>query len=200
MNTATFLTLIRFVIAPLFLFMDASHETLGISPFILPYLLLALWGIAELSDICDGYIARKYHQVTELGKVLDPMADSVYRMSLFLAFTLPPIRLPLLLVFILFYRDALISTLRLLCALKGVALAARPSGKIKAIFQGTSACIMLLLWLVHVHGYLSAESLVWTSTSLMAAVTFYTLLSGCEYLYAHRHFFKRLGHPQNAID
>jgi CDP-diacylglycerol--glycerol-3-phosphate 3-phosphatidyltransferase len=67
-----------------------EYETFDISLVTLPYILLFLLGISELSDACDGYFARKYNQVTDLGKILDPMADSIYRISVFLTFTLPP--------------------------------------------------------------------------------------------------------------
>ena len=53
------------------------------------------------------------------------MANNIYRISVFLTFTQPPINLPLLIVFIFLYRDSVISTLRTICALRGFALAAR---------------------------------------------------------------------------
>ena len=100
------------------------HASFGINELLLPYVLLFLLGVFELSDAFDGYIARKYNQVSDFGKIFDPMADSIARISVLLTFTQPPVNLPLPLIFVFLYRDSVISTLRTICALKGFALAA----------------------------------------------------------------------------
>ncbi len=158
----------------------------------LPYVLLFLLGVSEISDACDGYLARKYNQVTDLGKILDPMADSMYRLSVFLTFTLPPIKLPMVLVFIFLYRDSVISTLRTICALKGFALAARPSGKLKAAIQAFSAFVIIILLIPHSLGYLSSDSLRLTSTIIVSIAAVYTLFSGFDYIYANRNYIRKL--------
>ncbi len=191
MNVANYLTLIRLLIGPLFLFFYLEYEELALSLDALPYLLLALVGGAELTDICDGYFARKYNEVTDLGKILDPMADSVYRLSLFLTFTRPPIELPLIFIFIFLYRDFFISTLRTLCALKGFALAARPSGKLKAIIQAAAACLVILLLIPYSLGHLSKENLQWISQVIVGFASGYTLLSAVDYFYAYRIYLKK---------
>ena len=145
MSIANYFTFIRIFISPIFLFVYLEYEQLNFSLVTLPYILLFLFGISELSDAFDGYIARKYNEVTDLGKILDPMADSIYRISVFLTFTLPPIKLPMILIFIILYRDSVVSTLRTICALKGFALAARPSGKIKAVIQAIAAFTTIVL-------------------------------------------------------
>jgi len=129
MSIANYLTFFRIFISPVFLLVYIVHAKLGISNVVLPYVLLFLLGVSELSDAFDGFLARKFHQVTDLGKLLDPMADSIYRISVFLTFTQPPVNLPLLIVFIFLYRDSVISTLRTICALRGFALAAARRGK-----------------------------------------------------------------------
>ncbi len=139
MSLALALTLVRIALSPLFLVLYLYYPSLHISLAMLPVLLLGIMVIAEISDLLDGHLARKNNQVTELGKLLDPMADSIFRISVFLTFTQGLVQLPLLLVFVFFYRDSIISTLRTLCALRGVALAARTSGKIKAVIQAVSA-------------------------------------------------------------
>ena len=136
MGIANYFTFSRILIAPLFLLVYLEHDFFNINNILLPYVLLTLLTISELSDAFDGYLARKYNQVTDFGKVLDPMADSIARTSMFLTFTLDPVNLPVVLIFVLLYRDSIISTLRTVCALKGYALAARTSGKIKAVIQG----------------------------------------------------------------
>ncbi len=74
MSIANYLTFIRIFISPIFLVVYLEHDALGITSFMLPYILLFLLGVSELSDAFDGYVARKYNQVTDLGKILDPMA------------------------------------------------------------------------------------------------------------------------------
>jgi len=165
---------------------------LGIPLVALPYVLLFLLGVSELSDAFDGYLARKLHQVTDFGKLLDPMADSIYRISVFLTFTRPPVALPLLLVFVFMYRDSVISTLRTVCALRGFALAARSTGKIKAILQAISAFIILLMFIPYTLGTVSLEVLRNVSITAVAISAAYAVFSGIEYLWANRDYIVRL--------
>jgi len=191
-NVANCLTFIRIFISPIFLFVYLQHEWLGISALILPYVLLFLLGVTELSDALDGFIARKYNQVTDLGKILDPMADSISRISVFLTFTQPPVNVPLVCVFIFLYRDSVISTLRTICALRGFALAARVSGKIKAVLQGVCAFAITLLLIPHSRGLLSDTALSVTSTLLVLLCGLYAIYSGVEYVYANRRHIRRI--------
>lgn len=174
------------------MFLYIEHDLVGISSVALPYVLLFLFGVSELSDAFDGYVARRYNQVTDLGKILDPMADSIYRLSVFLTFTRPPIEVPLLLVFIFLYRDSVISTLRTICALRGFALAARSSGKIKAIIQAVAACVILLLMIPYSHNLISLGTLHTTAVALVGISAAYALYSGVEYLFANREYMIRL--------
>lgn len=192
MSIANYLTFIRIFISPIFLFVYLEYETFNINLVTLPYVLLFLFGISELSDACDGYVARRYNEVTDLGKILDPMADSIYRISVFLTFTLPPIQLPMILIFIILYRDSVVSTLRTICALKGFALAARPSGKLKAAIQAFSAFVIILLLIPYSLGHLPKETLHLTSTIIVTVASIYTLFSGIDYIYANRQYVARL--------
>ncbi len=174
------------------MFLYIEHELLGVSNTLLPYLLLFLFGVSELSDAFDGYVARRYNQVTDLGKLLDPMADSIYRISVFLTFTRPPVDLPLLLVFIFLYRDSVISTLRTICAFRGFALAARASGKVKAIIQAASAFIILIMMIPHSLGLITQSTLHYTAFTVTAIAVIYALFSGIEYIFANREYVIRL--------
>jgi CDP-diacylglycerol---glycerol-3-phosphate 3-phosphatidyltransferase len=191
-SLANYLTFIRIFISPIFMFIYLEHDLLGISLVVLPYILLVLLGVSELSDAFDGYVARKFHQVTDLGKILDPMADSIYRISVFLTFTQPPVNLPLLIVFIFLYRDSVISTLRTICALRGFALAARSSGKIKAVIQAGTACVILVLLIPYSMGYLSYFVLRVVSVTVVSVAAAYSLYSGVEYVWANRTYVIRL--------
>ena len=143
-SSALLLTLSRILLGPVFLIVYLYYQDLGIALPWLPYVLLGLAVLSELSDLFDGRLARRHNKVTDLGKLLDPMADSIFRFSVLLAFTQGFIQLPILLVCVFFYRDAIISTLRTVCALRCFALAARMSGKIKAVIQAVVGFFILL--------------------------------------------------------
>jgi CDP-diacylglycerol--glycerol-3-phosphate 3-phosphatidyltransferase len=163
---------------------------MGIPLLILPYILLSIVTVLELTDIFDGHIARKTNQVTTLGKILDPMADSIVRLSVLLTFTQGLIKLPVLLTLLFVFREIIISTLRTLCALNGHALAARLSGKLKAIIQAVAIIFILLMIIPYSLGYISLITLQVTSAWVIGATAFYTILSGLEYLYIHRNDIK----------
>jgi CDP-diacylglycerol--glycerol-3-phosphate 3-phosphatidyltransferase len=191
LKLALYLTLARIVISPIFLLIYLNYQDLGLSTFMLPIILLGLLTLSELSDFFDGFIARKWNQVTDLGKILDPMADSIARISVFLTFTQGVIKLPLLLVLVFLYRDVVISMLRTLCALRGYTLAARTSGKIKAVIQAIAAFVILLMMIPHSMGYIPLEKLQNISFYVVAAAAVYTLFSGIEYIYANLSFIKQ---------
>lgn len=188
MTFANYLTFIRLFVSPIFLVVYLLYPYLGIPVVVLPYVLIFLLAVSELSDAFDGYVARRFNEVTDVGKVLDPMADSIYRISVFLTFTQPPVSVPLMLVFVFLYRDSVIGTLRTLCALKGLALAARRSGKIKAVVQAVTAFTILGMMIPHTMGYLTSSELTLASTVVMGIAGVYTLFSGADYLYANRSF------------
>jgi len=186
-----FLTIGRICVSPLFIVVYLRYKHLGISLYFLPFILLFFLMLSELSDFFDGYLARKNNTVTELGKLLDPMADSITHLTIFLAFTQGLIRLPLFLVFIFIYRDAMVSTLRTLCALRGVALAARISGKVKALLQGMAIFLVLILMIPYVWGYLPLAQFQDMSFYIITTAAMYTLFSGGEYIWMNRLYIKQ---------
>lgn len=188
-----FLTIGRLFISPIFFIFYLKYEKLGISLHALPFILMFLLAISELSDFFDGFLARKFNLVTELGKILDPMADSITRLTILLTFTQGFINLPLLLVFVFVYRDAMISTLRTVCAMRGVTLAARTSGKIKAVIQALSIFIILILMVPFAWGSLSLEQLQDTTFYIVIAAAIYTLFSAGEYIYVIAPISNKLG-------
>lgn len=191
MSAPLLLTLSRILLGPIFLVVYLYYQELGITLACLPYILLLLAGVSELSDMFDGALARKHNKVTELGKLLDPMADSIFRLTVLLAFTQGIIQLPMLLVCVFFYRDTIISTLRTLCALRGIALAARLSGKIKAVIQATVGFFIVTLMIPYSMGYLSLEALKALSFYSVLGAAIYTLFSGTEYVIANRTYIRK---------
>ncbi len=185
------LTISRIFISPIFLIFYLKYQQLGLSLHALPFILIFLLVLSELSDFFDGYLARKFNLVTELGKILDPMADSITRLTILLTFTQGFIRLPLLLVFVFVYRDAMISTLRTVCAFRGVTLAARTSGKVKAVLQAISIFAILILMIPYAWGALSLVQLQDISLMIISAAAIYTVFAGAEYIWANRSYIKQ---------
>lgn len=192
MSAPNILTFFRILVAPVFIFIYLEHELLGITLQLLPWVLLVLLSMMELTDAFDGYLARRYGLVTDMGKVLDPMADNISRFCVFLSFTKGPVNGSLLVVFIIFYRESIINALRTICALKGYPLAARPSGKTKAILQCISAFLIIFGMIPYSWGYISQTTLEQYSSIILTAVALFSVISGIEYLFANRIYLKNI--------
>lgn len=191
LNYANIITLSRVVLAPVIagsFFLDA----LGWPVFTARLVSLALIIIAELTDMFDGMAARKFNIVSDTGKVFDPFADSFYRFSIFAAFAALGY-LPLWMLLVFFYRDSLVSVVRVLSGLRGTAMAARMSGKVKAVIQAAGTFIVIAVDLVRynpfgnvadrLRAYIPYESVIfWT----LLAVTVYTAYSAVDYLAGSR--------------
>jgi len=183
---ANILTLSRLLLAPVFIFfflINATWAALGA-------LILAI--LFEVTDMLDGYLARNVSGVSSVGKLIDPLADSVARFSVFLAFiTETSVRedfWPVILVAMIFYRDAMVSYIRTFAASCGTVLAARPSGKIKAVLQGTGIIIFLS---IRYADFISGEAIGMEIRArafylVMIPVAAVTLLSGVDYVLANK--------------
>lgn len=191
LNLPMCLTLSRILLGPVFMAVYLYYPEMDISFSWLPYILLILTCISEVSDVFDGFFARRHNKVTELGKLLDPMADSIFRLSVLFSFTQGFIQLPLLLVSVFFYRDIIISTLRTVCALRGVALAARWSGKIKAVILAIVIFFILILMIPYSLGYLDLETLHVISFYSVTVAALYVAYSGVEYISANKSYIKK---------
>lgn len=192
MNIAHYLTFLRIIIIPFFPLIYLYPFFFSIPEKIVPIFLLIILLICELSDLIDGILARKKNQVTDVGKIIDPMADVITHISVFLTFTQKMVSLPLMLVFILLYRELIISALRTICALRGFALAARKSGKIKAFLQACLSFFIVILLFFYNYGLISLNALRNTSLFALIIVVLYSVFTALEYFYANRKFFKKL--------
>jgi CDP-diacylglycerol--glycerol-3-phosphate 3-phosphatidyltransferase len=103
---------------------------------------------AEITDFLDGLVARAHGQISSVGKILDPMADSLYRVSVFLAFVANG-WMPVWMLLIIIVRDITVSYLRIMAELRLETMAARQSGKWKAVVQSAaqiSIVVVVALW------------------------------------------------------
>jgi CDP-diacylglycerol--glycerol-3-phosphate 3-phosphatidyltransferase len=181
---ANLLTLSRLFLAPVFI---------GFFVVDRPWAAVAALGVAvlfEITDLLDGYIARRFQQVTALGKLIDPLADSVSRFSVFLAFvterSVCADPWPVLLVALIFYRDAAVAYTRIFAASTGVVLAARFSGKLKAVIQGGGIIIFLTL---RAASYFHPALNQWRPLvfyAVMIPIVLVTIWSACDYVISNR--------------
>ncbi len=147
MTLANFLTILRMAFSPVFFVLFLS---VSVFPDAQLPLLIALWLVfivIELSDLFDGMAARKLGQVSDLGKVLDPFADSISRLTYFICFVMDGF-MPFWILLVLVYRDLFTSFLRMYFATKGIVHGSRYTGKIKAwvyAFAGISGLIYFSL-------------------------------------------------------
>lgn len=177
MTTATKITLVRVALIPVFLVCMYLVESMDW----MLYVAFAVFGIASLTDLVDGKIARKYHQVTDLGKFLDPLADKVLVLAAMAVFCEWGI-FPAWALMIVLAREFAISGLRMIASGKGRVIAAGWSGKVKTAVTMAGLCVMLLLNGKLALGLLGACAVEVINWLVVAAISVTTLYSGMEYL------------------
>ena len=185
MKLPNILTMTRLALAPVFVILFTQGSGWGYAGA----LVVAL--VSEFTDFFDGIIARRTGQVTDFGKFVDPLADSVSRFTMFLCLVhlYPSLLWP---VAILFWRDSLVSTLRIMGATKGIIISARWSGKIKAWVQAVAA-ITTLVFLVWPDLFgLGRENIESLARILMGITAVYTTYSLVDYLYGNRQLIASL--------
>jgi len=180
LSLPNFLTIFRLFLSPIFIVVFLLHHW---------WVALGVAVIFEVTDLLDGFLARRYRMVSPLGKLIDPLADSTSRFSVFLAFvTAPSVRAdpwPVLLVAAIFYRDAIVAYIRTFAASTGTVLAARVSGKTKAVVQGVGIIVFLTTRALSdsVSGLYASLPTVYYS--VMVPVAGVTLWSCVDYLWAN---------------
>lgn len=162
MNTANKLTILRVVMIPVFLLI----LYLGLPGA--NYWALAIFVAASLTDTLDGYIARRYNQVTDFGKFMDPLADKCLVVAAMLWFVEIG-QMPGWAVLVVVVREFAVSGLRMVAADKGRVIAAGWSGKVKTAC--TMVCIVVMLLPISVE----------INTLCVTVIVLTTLYSGVEY-------------------
>jgi CDP-diacylglycerol--glycerol-3-phosphate 3-phosphatidyltransferase len=183
MNSATIVTLSRVAIAPVFAYVFITGFT-GARTAVWIWTCVSLAFLIELTDILDGRIARALNQVTDFGKVCDPVADSLSRQTVFISFMVVGI-IPWWLYLVFFYRDAFLQLLRITCASGGLVLAARRSGKLKAVLQGMGTFGVLAVVALQVYRVPWMPAALWgfhPGFWVMVIPAVFTLLSVADYV------------------
>lgn len=106
----------------------------------------------ELTDFIDGQIARRTDQISDVGKLFDPFADSIFRMLMFLGFMASG-WMPMWMVAVAFTRDIIAAYMRLLAGLARIVFAARWSGKLKAVVQAGVQFVVVVGFLMEKLGF-----------------------------------------------
>ncbi len=173
MNLPNILALSRLVIAPIMFFLLVNRDLpifAHIHPSWLDYWAAFLFVLASITDFFDGYIAREFDQITELGKILDPLADKMLTLAGFLGLMVLGRADPWA-VYLILTREFFITGLRVSAAGSGKEIAASLLGKIKTIAQMIAIGFLMMDWP-------GGELLLWIAVAL-------TLYSGYEYIKAY---------------
>jgi CDP-diacylglycerol--glycerol-3-phosphate 3-phosphatidyltransferase len=137
------------------------------------YVAMGIFIVAGITDFADGYIARRRNQVTDFGKLMDPLADKILVLAAMLWFLEQGV-IPAWVVLIVFTREFLVTALRLIAVDNGRIIAAAISGKIKTVV--TMVCLTVMF----------IELELWMVYSCIAVITVTTVVSGVEYFVRNR--------------
>jgi CDP-diacylglycerol---glycerol-3-phosphate 3-phosphatidyltransferase len=145
MTRADRITISRLALTPLGVLLLFLPDVFGSARI---WATAAVWIIliySEISDYLDGYVARKYGEVSDFGKIFDPFCDVLMHLSYFVSFCVMGL-LPLAFVLLVLFREYSILLLRLLMAKSGVMMGARPGGKAKNVsYVVTGAAVLARL-------------------------------------------------------
>jgi len=181
MNTPNKLTLLRVILIPFFVFFLLSTNI----EYNVLYALI-FFALASFTDALDGYLARKYNQVTTFGKLMDPVADKMLTISALIAFLELDVRFVNSAVIILIvFREFIITGLRLIAVSENLVIAAGKWGKIKTIIQ-LITIIAIMIDMMFPLIFFNVDLIMW----MVIATVVITVYSGIEYLISNKHLLK----------
>lgn len=136
------------------------------------YVSLALMGLAELSDLLDGMLARSLKAVTSFGKMFDPFCDSISRLIIFWALAVMD-RTWAFVPLVMAVRDVTVAYCRVNLAGVGRDVSARVSGKVKAWIQGLGGFALMAIPL-YPEGW--ENPVKWVASIAVLAITLYSMV------------------------
>ena len=186
MTTANKITMVRILMIPFFIYFALQYDKTSL------IIALVLFCLASVTDFIDGYIARKYNQITDFGKFVDPLADKLLVTAALLIFIEKGI-FPAWMVFIVLAREFIITSLRNVAAAKGKVLAASWTGKVKTCVQIAGIIIDFFVLIIisnrDINELLSSQFVPHDGlnpilvTNIVAwVVTLVTIYSGIDYM------------------
>ena len=174
-TTANKITVLRIILVPIFMVLLYLGQI---------YWALAVYIIACVSDFVDGKIARKYNQITDFGKFMDPLADKMLVLAAMCYFVEVGL-IPGWVVAVVLLREFGVSGLRLLAVEQGIVIAAAWSGKIKTGVTMVALGVLILAG----QPWFPAPEVIAVVCWLLILIT--TLYSGIEYFAKNIGVFKR---------
>ena len=192
MTTANKITLTRICMIPFFLYFasqsmfihdKAAQAQTMVPTFVFPtatVIALVLFCVASFTDFLDGYIARKYNQVTDFGKFVDPLADKLLVTSALVLFAEQG-ALAGWMVCVIIARELIITSLRVVAANKGRVLAATWTGKVKTCVQIGGIIVIYLYYIfIGAVGSGAFDSMTVSSDGSFSATSTVMFLTGTD--------------------
>ena len=135
MNLPNKLTMLRVLLVPVFM-VFAALGRIGTADYNPTMHLLAgiVFAAASFTDFLDGYLARKFHLVTDFGKFMDPLADKCLTTAALIYMVVDGLCSPVVLAIVLF-REFAVAGVRMIAAESGTVIAANMWGKVKTVLQ-----------------------------------------------------------------
>ena len=178
-NIPNILTTLRILLIPFYLFLFSNHYYV---------FALLIFILASITDIYDGYFARKYNYVTNFGSFFDPFADKLLVISSLVTFLYNPIvieynAITKNMIYIIVFRDILVTLLRIIMRHNGSNMITSYFSKIKTSGQIIIIYIILLFLIMHEYtdidmSFLSSYNILYF---LSYTITLITFLSGVDY-------------------
>ena len=190
MNLPNILTIGRILITPLFIILLFYDH-----PYAKSWALF-IFVTAMLTDIFDGYYARKYNLVTDYGRFLDPLADKVMVLSALISFAVMNV-IPFWMVSLIIFRDVFVTGLRMAMSSKNKTMVTSKIAKRKTLSQ-----VLIIIFILFNIG-LSSLSISWIGEIILFSkqydliyyftllVTVFTVFTGFTYLYSNRSVIKQ---------
>jgi len=179
MNLPNKLTMLRVLLVPVFCVFLCMEDWAG------QLIAVLIFIVASLTDLLDGYIARRDNLITDFGKLVDPIADKLLITSAMI-FMVAQARMNAAVVLLFVAREFIVSAFRMLAASRGTVIAADKLGKYKTATQ-TLAIIMLILFkpvgdswaLLGSAGMIAADVVTYIALAL-------SVVSCADYIYKNR--------------
>ena len=166
MTTASKITLVRVAMIPAY--MVTMYLSGGMSGLWM-WVSFAIFVVASLTDFIDGHIARKYNQVSDFGKFLDPLADKLLTIAC-MCMLCEWSMMPAWALMIVLTREFAVTGLRLVAVQNGTVIAAGWSGKVKTASTMVGLCVVMAF-----------PTIGWIVTVVNWMIVITTVYSGVEY-------------------
>ena len=172
-NLPNFLTVVRILLIPVFvvLFSEPTPDR--------SLAAAVVFVVAAVTDLLDGYLARRHSQITRLGRLLDPIADKLLVLSgliLLVEFD----RVDAIVAILIIAREVAVTGVRAISAAQGIIIEAETTGKYKMVVQ-----VVAIVFLLLEDGILPAS---WypheVGTALLYTALALALYSGNRYLWS----------------